>query len=114
MTDVTTESRVSSMHGRAPSIRGRGGRVAAVVAALALVPLVALLAPEAGASDQPAHWQQAPIASWRVDGVGYATAVVGDTVYIGGDFATVRSPDGGTVVARANLAAFDLNTGALR
>ena len=29
------------------------------------------------------HFQNAPIASWRIDGVGYATLLVGDTVYVG-------------------------------
>src|SRR6478609_7860525 len=90
----------------------RGGVV--VIVAIVVALLVPLLTSDAGASDDPAHWQQAPVASWRVDGTGYATVVVGDTVYVGGDFSTVRSPDGATVVARNNLAAFDLATGALR
>ena len=99
--------------GGSGSARTRPGGVV-VVAAIVVAVLVPLLTSNAGASDEPAHWQQAPIASWRVDGRGYATAVVGDTLYVGGDFSTVRSPDGATVVARANLAAFDLDTGALR
>lgn len=85
-----------------------------VVVAIVVALLVPLLQGDAGATDDPAHWQQAPVASWRVDGTGYATAIVGNTVYVGGDFSTVRSPDGGTVVARRNLAAFDVTTGALR
>ncbi len=84
--------------------------MAAIVVAL----LVPLLTSDAGASDEPARWQQAPIASWRIEGTGHATVVVGDTVYVGGDFSTVRSPDGATAVTRNNLAAFDLNTGALK
>ncbi|MGN6696154.1 MAG: YncE family protein, partial [Aquihabitans sp.] len=86
--------------------------LAAVVAIV--VAAIPLLGSGAGATSEPAHWEQTPIASWRVDGVGYATAIVGTTVYVGGDFATVRSPDGATVVNRRNLAAFDLTTGALR
>jgi hypothetical protein len=82
--------------------------------AIVVAVLVPLLTSSAGASDDPAHWQQVPIASWRVDGTGYATAVVGDTVYVGGSFTSVTSPDGSTVVPRANLAAFDLQTGALK
>jgi hypothetical protein len=85
-----------------------------VVGAIVVAILVPLLTTDAGASDEPARWQQAPITSWRVEGTGNATVIVGDTVYVGGDFSTVRSPDGGTVVTRNNLAAFDLNTGALR
>jgi hypothetical protein len=92
--------------------RRPGGAV--VVVAIVLAALVPLLTSDAGASDEPAHWQQVPVASWRVDGTGLTTLVVGDTVYVGGDFATVRSPDGATVVARRNLAAFDLATGALK
>lgn len=99
--------------GRRAGVRTRPGGVLVVVA-IVLALAVPLLTGDAGASDEPAHWQQAPIASWRIDGVGNTTLVVGDTVYVGGDFATVRSLDGSQVVNRANLAAFDLRTGALR
>jgi hypothetical protein len=51
--------------------------------------------------------------SWRIDGVGLATLVVGDTVYVGGTFTKASSPDGSTVTNRANLAAFSATTGAL-
>ena len=54
-----------------------------------------------------------PVAAWRVNGVGWATTVVGNTVYVGGQFTTATSPTGQTV-GRANLAAFDATTGALR
>jgi hypothetical protein len=91
--------------------RRPGGVAVVVVIVVALV--VPLLVDDAGASDEPAHWQQAPVASWRVDGVANTTLVVGDTVYVGGAFTTVSSPDGSTVVARRNLAAFDLATGEL-
>ncbi|MCU1372240.1 MAG: metallophosphoesterase, partial [Ilumatobacteraceae bacterium] len=84
-----------------------------VVVAIIVAVLVPLLSADAGASDEPAHWQPVPISSWRVDGTGLTTLVVGGTVYVGGDFTTVRSPDGATVVPRRNLAAFDLATGAL-
>jgi hypothetical protein len=76
--------------------------------------VVPLLGSDASASTEPAHWQDVPLASWQVEGTGLTSAVVGDTVYVGGDFSTVRSPDGATVVARGNLAAFDLATGALK
>ncbi|WP_421119256.1 hypothetical protein ACE2AJ_18110 [Aquihabitans daechungensis] len=84
-----------------------------VVVAVIVAALVPLLGSNAGASTEPAHWHQAPIASWRVGGTAYATLVVGGTVYVGGDFSTVRSPDGATAVTRNNLAAFDVATGAL-
>lgn len=53
-----------------------------------------------------------PLRSWTAAGTGYAVAVVGTTAYVGGSFSSVTSP-GGTTVARANLAAFDVTTGAL-
>jgi hypothetical protein len=92
--------------------RASGG--VAVVGAIVVAILVPLLTTEAGASDEPARWQQAPLTSWRVEGTGNAAVVVGGTVYVGGEFSTVRSPDGRTAVTRHNLAAFDLATGALR
>ena len=44
----------------------------------------------------------------------YATAVIGDTVYAGGNFSQVRNQGGTQTLARANLAAFDRTTGAVR
>ncbi|MCU1370043.1 MAG: LamG domain protein jellyroll fold domain protein [Ilumatobacteraceae bacterium] len=94
-------------------VRQRPGGVAVLVL-LVVAALIPQLTSNASATDDPAHWQQAPLASWRVDGTAYTTLVVGNTVYVGGDFSTVRSPNGATVAARTNLAAFDLDTGALR
>ncbi|HET7735750.1 MAG TPA: hypothetical protein VFK52_07230 [Nocardioidaceae bacterium] len=54
----------------------------------------------------------APAESWRVNGRVYATLVVGDTVFVGGDFTQAVSPSG-QQVARARLAAFSMTTGAL-
>jgi hypothetical protein len=55
-----------------------------------------------------------PLASWRLDGQGYASVILGDTVYVGGSFGTATSPDGSQTATRHNLAAFDLATGELR
>lgn len=55
-----------------------------------------------------------PVAGWRAVGVGQAVLVVGDTVYVGGDFSTIRNNSGSATVSRANLAAFDVATGVLR
>lgn len=55
----------------------------------------------------------APEQSWTPDGRVYDILTVGDTVYIGGLFTSVRDPAGGEPVPRAGLAAFDRETGAL-
>jgi hypothetical protein len=96
--------------------RGRIGRaaLAVVVALVGGVSLVHRAGPAEAAPPAPTYFASTPLASWRAEGVGWASLVVGDTLYVGGTFATVRSPDGATTVARANLAAFDLRTGALR
>lgn len=54
-----------------------------------------------------------PLASWRTNGVGRAVLKLGDLVYVGGSFTRTTSPDGSQNIARANLAAFDVRTGAL-
>lgn len=64
----------------------------------------------------PAHAQVSfggtPLAGWRTNGTAYAVKVAGGRVYVGGTFSQVIAPDG-TVVARANLAAFNVATGTL-
>lgn len=55
-----------------------------------------------------------PQQTWRVNGQAFANVIVGNTVYVGGDFTTATSYDGSQSAARANLAAFDLTTGELR
>src|SRR5829696_8253851 len=94
---------------------GQHRRPVVQAAMLSAAIVVALLAPFTSGSAAAAtvSFPNAPLASWRTDGVGYATLVVGNTAYVGGSFSTVRSPNGATVAARANLAAFDLSTGAL-
>lgn len=55
-----------------------------------------------------------PEPSWRVNGRVYAVKVVGDTVFVGGEFDTATGPGGAPEeVERLNLAAFDVNTGAV-
>jgi WD40 repeat protein len=93
------------------SLRGRAlvRNVKPVVVATGVVVglLVATAAPAAAAVPQGP-----PTLSGGVDGQVYATLVVGDTVYVGGSF-THAQTQGGASVGRANLAAFDLDTGAL-
>ena len=63
--------------------------------------------PSAAGPDSPA-----PISSWGVDGTAIATAVIGDIVYVGGQFNNAISPAGATA-PRTNLAAFCLADGKL-
>lgn len=93
--------------------RGRRTRRAIAVAAMVGAGLVALTQRPADATPSPTYFSSTPIASWRADGVGWTTLVVGQTLYVGGAFGSVTSPDGATVAPRTNLAAFDLATGAL-
>src|SRR3954469_4516949 len=97
--------------------RSGGVRVGTVQVVGVTVLLFAALLPKmlglADAATDPIHYQNTPIASWRADGVGWATLIVGNTVYVGGDFPTVRNNAGTIVVTRANLAAFDVTTGEL-
>ncbi len=89
-------------------MRSRPSAGLIVLVLLALVPLVGCKGPT-----DPVGYASAPLASWRAEGIGHAVLLVGDVVYVGGEFATVVSPDGAQRVDRANLAAFDARTGAL-
>lgn len=77
-----------------------------------LLSVAALWAGTAPASAAPAApFPNVPVAADRVNGVGSASLVVGNVVYVGGTFTSVRNPAGTTVASRANLAAFDATTG---
>ncbi|MGI9577595.1 MAG: hypothetical protein ACR2OH_05320, partial [Microthrixaceae bacterium] len=94
---------------------GRGGRGRRMFGAIALS--MALLASLLFVSDAGAltvSYDETPIAGDRLNGVGHAIVVVGDTVYVGGTFSNVRDQAGNVIANRANLAAFDANTGLLR
>ncbi|HRA35814.1 MAG TPA: hypothetical protein PK748_12825 [Acidimicrobiales bacterium] len=54
-----------------------------------------------------------PIATHRVDGVGWAVSLTPSRIYLGGTFTTVRNQSGQSQGAYANLAAFDRTTGAV-
>lgn len=90
-------------------------RVRARRAALgaALIPAVAaavLIAPSPALAAVP--YNDVPQTGWRVNGPTYAVRVVGSRVYVGGAFTQATGP-GGVTRPRANMAAFDLATGAL-
>lgn len=80
--------------------------------AAALMVICGLEVPDAAAA--PVKFRLTPLIGWSTNGPVYEVLVVGDTVYAGGAFSTVRPSSGGATIARANLAAFDVHTGALR
>lgn len=57
-----------------------------------------------------------PLPTWQTNGIVWAMETVGNIVYIGGNFTSVRPPDaepGRKEIARKNMAAFDASTGEL-
>ena len=112
--------------GRARSLRAWSGRedssirvvetrlskvlVAILVVAGANIGLLGVAAVPASAA---VVFSQHPIAGWSTNGPVHAVKIVGDTVYVGGDFSQVRGPGGSPVVARTNLFAINRNTGAM-
>jgi len=82
------------------------GPVGAVLAAVLALTTAAVAPAEAAVP------VGAPSLSGGVDGEVYATLVVGSTVYVGGSFSQAQTRAGASVT-RTNLAAFDVNTGAL-
>ena len=99
------------------------GSMAAVAAGTAVPSPGSALLPAAPAvvevvtpAIEPATVTAQPLPTWQTDGVVYAVEAVGDVVYVGGSFDTVRPPGaepGIGEVPRRNLAAFDASTGDL-
>lgn len=86
---------------------------AIVLSMLSLQPAAADTMPEAG---QPETVSSDPLAAPQIDGVVWDQYVVGNTVYVGGDFTTARpagSAAGTNTVTRSNFLAYNLTTGAL-
>ena len=68
------------------------------------------------APSSPATVSTDPLPTVQVDGVVWTQVIVGNTVYVGGSFATARpagAARGVNTVPRSNFLAYDLNTGAL-
>lgn len=108
--------------GAARAVSVMAAKTTSIVAALALVISGALLTPTAAVADTapdagtPATYASDALPTVQVDGVVYAQEVVGDTVYVGGNFASARpagSALGSNETPRANLLAYNLKTGAL-
>ena len=72
---------------------------------------VALAQPAAAA---PVGYSRQPITGVGTNGIVRSLLIMGDTVYVGGNFTQVYGPGGSPTVARRHLAAFDLHTGAVR
>jgi beta-propeller uncharacterized protein DUF5122 len=81
---------------------------ALVVLAVAAV-LVTAASPPAGATP-PA---KPALQTWGADGAVRAQVIIGTTLYLGGSFTNMISPDGTTTESRHHLAALDLTTGDL-
>ena len=81
---------------------------AAAVIAIATALLVSA-APSASATP-PA---KPTLATWGATGAVRSQVIIGTTLYLGGSFSGMVSPDGSTTVTRRHLAAIDLVTGAL-
>lgn len=91
------------------------GAVLATTASLGLgvAPAAAETAPPPGT---PATVSADPLPTAQIDGVVWTQAVVGNTVFVGGDFAAARPAGAGPgqrTVPRANLMAYDIRSGAL-
>ncbi|MCC6437069.1 MAG: fibronectin type III domain-containing protein [Acidimicrobiales bacterium] len=66
------------------------------------------------ANAAPVPYSQTPLRGWETNGRVFAVLVVGDTLYVGGEFTQLRSTTTGQTLARTNLAAFDVATTAPR
>ena len=91
-----------------------------VSAALVLLGVPVLTAGSAQADTQPAAGVPATasakaLPTWQINGVGWAQVVVGNTVYVTGNFVTARPPGvpvgGAGEVSVGHLLAYDIRTG---
>ena len=87
--------------------------IAAIVVAATVSGLL-LVGPSGPVGAVTISFPNTPIASDRVNGVGWATLIVGDTIYLGGEFTQVRGDNGAVIANRANVVAFDADTGRMR
>ncbi len=82
------------------------GRSLVLVASL----IVSLGVPSSAQATPPA---KPTLKTWGASSAVKAQVIIGTTLYFGGDFTSVISPDGATTVTRRHLAAVDLTTGNL-
>ncbi|MFJ5550900.1 DNRLRE domain-containing protein [Streptomyces sp. NPDC093225] len=98
-----------------PGGRGAKGLAAAGLAvALAAAGLGAGLVPQAAAITPPVAFTADDLPTWQTNGVVWALAEAGGTVFAGGTFSTVRPPAGaaGSEQSAVNFVALDAATGA--
>ncbi|MFD4757228.1 LamG-like jellyroll fold domain-containing protein [Streptomyces sp. GZWMJZ-114] len=90
------------------------GLSAALVLSASVMGLGALAAPQAAAVTAPVAFTADDLPTWQTNGIVWALAQSGDTVFVGGTFSQVRPPDGqaGTPKSAVNFAAMDASTGA--
>ena len=87
---------------------------ASATALAGATPVMADISPPSG---EPETVTGTPFASWQTNGTVRAIETVGNTVWVGGNFTSVRppgAPPGVREVPRSRIAAFDVNTGALK
>ena len=78
---------------------------------LAVLVAGALLASALVTGPPPVAPSPTPNGTWSTDGVVWDLVRVGNTIYLGGEFTHLVSPDGSQAQARANLAAISASTG---
>ncbi|WP_328967265.1 DNRLRE domain-containing protein [Streptomyces sp. NBC_00239] len=95
-------------------MRGSRGLAAALALSLTAAGTGFLLAPQAAAITPPVAFTADELPTWQTNGVVWALAQTGGTVFAGGTFSAVRPPDGagGTEQQAVNFVAFDAATGA--
>ncbi len=97
-----------------PGRTWRGVRSSREVLGTVVAVLLLLVVSVAPADAAPLPYSSTPIVGgWATNGISRAVVEAGGTVYAGGAFSAAVSPNGATT-ARANVAAFDPATGALR
>ena len=89
------------------------GRRPAMLATTAVAVLAALVGPGGVAQAATSDLSTAIDSTYQTNGRVEAILAIGDTIYIGGRFTSVRPFGGGTSVTRNHLAAFSKSTGAL-
>ncbi len=99
---------------RAPTIAIAAAFALALSAMSGIVPAAADTAPPDASSPQTVAADSLPTA--QINGVVWDQEIIGDTVYVGGNFTKARpagSPAGSNEVARSYLMAYNLQTGAM-